>query len=370
MRIYVEYDKNNPDLVRVQHRNAALAIIPAGSIAVVGWLIAGAVLMALTFFERRLVAQASDEQTVQPVVVLKIDLLLGFEVVNRWRSGGYRINADERPVVVVRHLLDGDVAGGVAVADSARDVARACRRLRRSSPFSPLVAVPPGSWCAHSSLTNRWNSGPDASGLVGGLGRSDREEQCVGDPRRVAVGARSVQESQRAIRHGELTEIDVAQHVVARSRLAVLRSGRIAVRCTTRSAPVRRDSRRRCRSRPSLSASGGCFGVCMAVPVIWLVQPTAAMSSSRGHRHTCAGIRMSTALLCAQNTRMRDRGAFTASSAREICVSYPWRQPCRQPLMSPSWCARRDRRRVVPPECQRRHQLGASGDRASPPHRS
>ena len=62
MRIYVEYDKNNPDLVRVQHRNAALAIIPAGSIAVVGWLIAGAVLMALTFFERRLVAQASDNR--------------------------------------------------------------------------------------------------------------------------------------------------------------------------------------------------------------------------------------------------------------------------------------------------------------------
>ena len=34
MRIYVEYDKNNPDLVRVQDRNASLAIIPAGSIAV------------------------------------------------------------------------------------------------------------------------------------------------------------------------------------------------------------------------------------------------------------------------------------------------------------------------------------------------
>ena len=38
MRIYVEYDKNNPDLVRVQHRNAGLAVIPAGSIAVLGWL--------------------------------------------------------------------------------------------------------------------------------------------------------------------------------------------------------------------------------------------------------------------------------------------------------------------------------------------
>ena len=54
MRIYVEYDKNNPDLVRVQDRNASLAIIPAGSIAVVGWLIAGAALLGVTLVERRL----------------------------------------------------------------------------------------------------------------------------------------------------------------------------------------------------------------------------------------------------------------------------------------------------------------------------
>jgi hypothetical protein len=60
MRIYVEYDKDNPDLVRVQHRNAALAIIPAGSIAVVGWLIAGAALMGLSLFERRLAAQVDE----------------------------------------------------------------------------------------------------------------------------------------------------------------------------------------------------------------------------------------------------------------------------------------------------------------------
>jgi hypothetical protein len=60
MRIYVEYDKNNPDLVRVQHRNAALAIIPAGSIAVVGWLVAGAALMGLAYFERRLARQEDD----------------------------------------------------------------------------------------------------------------------------------------------------------------------------------------------------------------------------------------------------------------------------------------------------------------------
>ena len=58
MRIYVEYDKNNPNLVRVQDRNAALAIIPAGSIAVVGWLIAGAALVGLAALERRLDRQA------------------------------------------------------------------------------------------------------------------------------------------------------------------------------------------------------------------------------------------------------------------------------------------------------------------------
>jgi hypothetical protein len=32
-----------------------LAIIPAGSIAVVGWLVAGALLLAATFIERRYV---------------------------------------------------------------------------------------------------------------------------------------------------------------------------------------------------------------------------------------------------------------------------------------------------------------------------
>ncbi|MUL81623.1 DUF3592 domain-containing protein [Mycobacterium sp. CBMA247] len=53
MRIYVEYDKNNPDLVRVRDRDASLAIIPAGSIAVVGWLVAGAALVSLAFVQRR-----------------------------------------------------------------------------------------------------------------------------------------------------------------------------------------------------------------------------------------------------------------------------------------------------------------------------
>jgi hypothetical protein len=58
MRIYVEYDKTDPDLVRVQHRNASLAIIPAGSIAVVGWMIAGAALIGLAVLQERLAGQA------------------------------------------------------------------------------------------------------------------------------------------------------------------------------------------------------------------------------------------------------------------------------------------------------------------------
>ena len=54
MRIYVEYDENNPDLVRVRDRDASLAIIPAGSIAVVGGLIAWAALFGTALVERRL----------------------------------------------------------------------------------------------------------------------------------------------------------------------------------------------------------------------------------------------------------------------------------------------------------------------------
>ncbi|MGB0971251.1 MAG: DUF3592 domain-containing protein [Mycobacterium sp.] len=53
MRIYVEYDTTDPDLVRVQGRNAALAIVPAGSIAVIGWLAAGVALVLTAWVERR-----------------------------------------------------------------------------------------------------------------------------------------------------------------------------------------------------------------------------------------------------------------------------------------------------------------------------
>lgn len=54
MRIYVEYDRNNPNLVRVQNRNATLAIIPAGSTAVAAWLIGAGLLALLVRLEDRL----------------------------------------------------------------------------------------------------------------------------------------------------------------------------------------------------------------------------------------------------------------------------------------------------------------------------
>jgi len=54
MRIYVEYNKNDPNLVRVQHRNSGLAIIPAGSIAVVAWLVAMVTLVGLALLDKRL----------------------------------------------------------------------------------------------------------------------------------------------------------------------------------------------------------------------------------------------------------------------------------------------------------------------------
>ena len=61
MRIYVEYNKKDPNLVRVQHRNAGLAIIPAGSIAVVCWLVAAVVLVGLALLDKRLDRRAVPE---------------------------------------------------------------------------------------------------------------------------------------------------------------------------------------------------------------------------------------------------------------------------------------------------------------------
>lgn len=57
MRIYVEYDRDDPNLVRVRDRSALLAVIPAGSIAALGWLLAGVALAVLAFLQRRLARQ-------------------------------------------------------------------------------------------------------------------------------------------------------------------------------------------------------------------------------------------------------------------------------------------------------------------------
>ena len=69
MRIYVEYNKKDPNLVRVQHRNAGLAIIPAGSIAVVAWLVATFMLIGLTLLDKRLDRRAEgDTESGKPPV--------------------------------------------------------------------------------------------------------------------------------------------------------------------------------------------------------------------------------------------------------------------------------------------------------------
>ena len=68
MRIYVEYDRNNPNLVRVQDRNALLAIVPAWSITVVGWAVGAVVLAGLVRLEGRLgdLPQSRSQVASQP----------------------------------------------------------------------------------------------------------------------------------------------------------------------------------------------------------------------------------------------------------------------------------------------------------------
>jgi len=46
-RIDVEYARSEPDLVRVSGRDASVAVVPAGSLIVVTWLIAGPVIWYL-----------------------------------------------------------------------------------------------------------------------------------------------------------------------------------------------------------------------------------------------------------------------------------------------------------------------------------
>ncbi len=51
-RIAVEYARNDPDLVRVTGRDARIAIVPAGSVIVATWVIAGGLLVYLRRLSR------------------------------------------------------------------------------------------------------------------------------------------------------------------------------------------------------------------------------------------------------------------------------------------------------------------------------
>lgn len=57
-RIEVEYSKSDPDLVRVAGRNATVAVIPAGSVIVVTWLLAGPAIWYLR--KREMLTRAAE----------------------------------------------------------------------------------------------------------------------------------------------------------------------------------------------------------------------------------------------------------------------------------------------------------------------
>jgi len=59
-RIDVEYARSDPDLVRVSGRDASVAVVPAGSLIVVTWLIAGPAIWYL----RRRESSAEAQQAV------------------------------------------------------------------------------------------------------------------------------------------------------------------------------------------------------------------------------------------------------------------------------------------------------------------
>lgn len=62
-RIEVEYSRGDPDLVRVAGRDAAVAVVPALSVAVLAWLVALPLLVVVRRAERK----ALQESGVTPV---------------------------------------------------------------------------------------------------------------------------------------------------------------------------------------------------------------------------------------------------------------------------------------------------------------
>ena len=119
MRIYVEYDTNNPDLVRVRDRNASLAIIPAGSIAVVGWLIAVMLLAGPRILgaPARPNSRLGAKSRVDPQVCISLVnqslskmsiFVVVLRVVNRWGAGVHHVDVVQVPEVGVFHIRDVD----------------------------------------------------------------------------------------------------------------------------------------------------------------------------------------------------------------------------------------------------------------------
>ncbi|MGL4307225.1 MAG: DUF3592 domain-containing protein [Mycobacteriaceae bacterium] len=60
-RINVEYNKNEPDLVRVAGRDASVAVMPAASVVIITWIIAGAALMLLNYLDNRKIKISSQK---------------------------------------------------------------------------------------------------------------------------------------------------------------------------------------------------------------------------------------------------------------------------------------------------------------------
>ena len=193
------------------------------------------------------------------------------------------------------------------------------------------------------------------------------QEQRIADLPRIAAG-RVVQERHWAVGDLELPDGDVVGELVAEIVLEIraviaLRLGvdldlrRGVVEAGDDAVAVLADRQRRL-VRIGLRGACDLFGAADGDD----------QQGYRDHHHGPGNPHVNRPSLCA---RYSNPGQRTGRSlARGFCVSYALLQPWRQPLMGRSWRARCNRRRVLPPECQRRHQLGASGDRASPPHRS
>jgi hypothetical protein len=64
-RIQVEYNRDDPELVRVAGRDAHIAIVPAASVAGVTWLVVGSIMLLIAVTYRR--TSGDDDEPAAPV---------------------------------------------------------------------------------------------------------------------------------------------------------------------------------------------------------------------------------------------------------------------------------------------------------------